>query len=65
MSKPYIEFITNESCDWQILRVNFGEDMQIEGHSISHGTWIKLIELLGYNVEVKEVSDEDMEEGNY
>lgn len=65
MSKPLIELITCESGDWNVLRVNYGEDFEVEGHSISSYTWVGLLEFLGYKVEVKEISDKDMEEGNY
>lgn len=65
MSKPLIELITCESGDWEVLRVNLGEDFQEEGHSINHWQWIDLIKLLGYEVEKREISDEDMEYQNY
>ena len=32
MSKPLIELITCECGDWEVLRVNFGEDFIREGH---------------------------------
>ena len=64
-SKPLIELITCESGDWEVLRAISGEDFEHEGHSIpSHG-WIELLEILGFNVEEKEISDEDMEYGRY
>lgn len=65
MSKPLIELITCESGDWEVLRTNFGEDFKYEGHSIPDGVWVKLIEQLGYEVETREISDEDMEMGEY
>lgn len=65
MNKPLIELIKCESGDWQVLRMNLGEDFDYEGHSIPDSEWIKLIESLGYEVGVKYISDEDMEEGNY
>lgn len=65
MSKPLIELITCESGDWSILRVNNEEDFEASGHSISNFDWIELLNLLGFEVEVKEISDEDMEMGNY
>lgn len=65
MSKSLIELITCESADYKILRMNFGEDFDYEGHSIPDHIWIKLLNALSYEVEVKEVSDEDMELGNY
>ena len=65
MSKPFIELISCESGDWEILRVNFGEDFFREGHSISNYDWINLLKILGYNIEAKEISDEDMEYRKY
>ena len=65
MSKPLIELITCESGDWEVLRVNLGEDFCREGHRISNRQWIDLIKLLGYEVEKKVISDEDMEYENY
>ena len=65
MSKPLIELIVPESGDWEVLRMNFGEDFKYEGHSIPNGAWIKLLEILGFEVEVREISDEDMESENY
>ena len=65
MSKPFIELITCESGDWEVLRVNLGEDFDFSGHSIPNHEWVRLIKMLGYEVEEKEISDEDMEFENY
>jgi len=65
MIKPLIELITNESGDWEVLRVNLGEDFRYAGHSISNNGWIGLLEVLGYEVERKEILDEDIENGDY
>ena len=65
MSKPLIELITCESGDWSVLRVNFGENFEYQGHNIPDFKWVELLELLEYEVDCKEISDEDMEEGNY
>ena len=65
MSKPLIELITCESGDWEVLRVDFGENFEASGHSISNYDWIELLEKLGYEVEQKEISNEDMEMGVY
>jgi hypothetical protein len=46
MSKPLIELITCESGDWNVLRVNLGEDFEFQGHSIPDFEWIKLVNLL-------------------
>jgi hypothetical protein len=64
-SKPYIDLITCESGDWQILRVNYGEDFEVGGHSLSSWDWIRLVNLLGFEVEEKVISDKDMENCNY
>ena len=65
MSKPFIELITCECGDWEILRVNLGEDFQAEGHRLNGWDWIELLDLLGYKVEEREISDEDMENRRY
>lgn len=65
MSRPIIELITNECGDWEILRVDLGEDFQEECHSLSNDDWINLLDLLGYEVQEREISDEDMEYGRY
>lgn len=65
MGKPFIELIICESGDWEVLRLNYGEDFNRENHSISNYDWIKLLDLIGLKVEVREISDRDMEEGNY
>jgi len=65
MSKPLIELITCNAGDWSVLRVNLGEDFEFQGHSIPNHEWIRLLELLGYKVEERNISDEDMEYGNY
>lgn len=65
MSKPLIELISNKCGDWEVLRMNLGEDFYADGHSISGQDWIDLLEVLGYTVEYREISDEDMEDGNY
>ena len=65
MSKPIIELISNESGDWEILRMNFGEDFEFANHSISNYAWIELLDRLGFKVEQIEISDEDMEGENF
>jgi len=45
--------------------MNLGEDYESQGHSMSNKEWIYLLKLLGYEVEEREISDEDMEYGNY
>lgn len=65
MSKPLIELITCESGEWEILRVNLGEDFKASGHSIYNGEWIALLKVLGFDVEEKCITDENMEMGRY
>lgn len=60
-SLPYITLTTNESGDWSILEVDCGETLRRSGHSISKWDWIELIETLGYKVECKIITDEEME----
>lgn len=54
-----IKLITNESGDWAILKY---KDFKRDGHQISDWDWIELLNLLGYEVENKEISDEEMED---
>lgn len=61
MSKPCIKLTTNESGDWKILEADIGGDFCRDGHSISHYDWIDLLNYLGYEVEMKTISDEEME----
>jgi hypothetical protein len=65
LSKPLIELINCESGDWKVLRINSGKDFKKEGHSISNHNWIDLLKYLGFDVEVKYVTEEEMENENY
>lgn len=68
MSKPFIELISCETGDWEVLKYKTKNDkdyISIEGHSISNWDWIELLKHLGYEVKKTEISDEDMENGNY
>jgi len=65
MSKPLIELITCDSGDWKVLRMNLGEDFEYSNHSIPDFKWVELLNKLGYEVERKEISDEDMEKEEY
>lgn len=64
MSKPLIELITCESSNWSVLSMNLGEDFIFGGHSIPNHIWIDLLNILGYKVETKKITDEDMENNN-
>ena len=64
MNKPIIELINNND-DWEVLQVNFGEDFKYEGHSIPNHIWVELLNILGYEVEKKTISQEDMENEKY
>ena len=65
MSKPLIELITCECGDWEVLRMNLGEDYEFAGHNIPNYAWMDLLNKLGYEIEEVEISDEDMERNNY
>ena len=65
MNKLLIELITCESGDWEVLRVNLGDDFKFAGHRVPNYEWVNLLDLLGFKVKEKEISDEDMENENY
>lgn len=50
---------TNESGDWSILQ--YGDEFETSDHSLSNWDWLMLLRQLGYEVEVIEVSNEEME----
>ena len=58
VTKDKIILTTNESGDWAILEY---KDFKLEGHQIREYDWIDLLEYLGYKIEDKEISDEEME----
>ena len=58
MASNKIQITTNESDDYTILHY---EDFFVEGHRIDNEDWIDLLKYLGYKVEYKEISDEEME----
>lgn len=58
-----IEVITNESGDWVVLKVD-GKPYY-EGHDIPTEIWLDLLEKKGCNSMSKEITDEEMESGNY
>lgn len=55
--KNKIKLITADG--YAVLRY---EDFIREGHRIDYYDWIDLLKYLGYEVEYKEISDEEMEE---
>lgn len=61
MEDNKISIITCESGDWTILRY---EDFEGSGHRIELEDIEDLLKYLGYEVEYKEISDEEMEELN-
>lgn len=61
MEDNKISIITCESGDWTILRY---EDVERSGHRIELEDIEDLLKYLGYEVEYKEISDEEMEELN-
>lgn len=58
VTKDKIKLTTNESVNWAILKY---KDLR-EGYQISDEDWIELLNLLDYEIEEKEISDEEMEE---
>lgn len=58
MKKNKIEYITNESGDWCVLKLN--EEVFGEGHSISDHCWVKLLRELNFTVDEIELSDEEI-----
>lgn len=59
-----VEYITSPSGDYAVLKLN-GRVFS-EGHSIGAGTFLDILEnRLGVDVKFTEISDEEMEEGNY
>ena len=58
-----IKIITNESGDWEVLKVD--EEEKYSGHSIPNFVWLELLNDLGHKTSIKEISDEDMENGDY
>jgi len=63
LSPKNFEFITCEAGDWEVLKLN-GE-IVAEGHSINRHQWVEILKDLGCNFEEREISDEDMEMGEY
>lgn len=59
MASNIIKFTTNESNDYTVLHY---EDFFREGHRIDYADWIDFLKYLGYEVEYKEISDEEMEQ---
>jgi len=63
MSKPLIELIQCDEGDWSVLRLDI--ETTWEGHDIINHDWVELLDKLGFKVQQKWISDEDMENGNY
>lgn len=64
-----ISLISCDSGNYEILKLeastNKKKNVTYEGHSISNHQWINLVNQLGYEIEEKCISDEDMELENY
>jgi hypothetical protein len=58
-----IKIFTCPSGDWTVVHHN--DAVLVEGHSISSWDFMHVLRTLGHEVEEVEISDEDMEEGNY
>lgn len=62
--KNQIEFITCVAGDWEVLKLN--GVIVAEGHKIHEDEWLGLLKQeFGCEVMETELSDEDMEMGNY
>lgn len=62
----HIEHITSEDDDWVVLKVDDRE--YYSGHSIPDFVWMTLLHTVSEHsitTSCKEISSEDMEEGNY
>lgn len=59
MANNKIQIATNESDDYIVLHY---EDFFRKGYRIDYDDWIDLLKYLGYEVEYKEIYDEEMEE---
>ena len=58
-----IKHITSDSGDWHVVLINGSVDY--EGHSIPPHYWVDLLKSFGFNVESRQITDKQMEEGNY
>ena len=58
MASNKIQITTNESDDYTVLHYEY---FIREGHRIDYDDWIDFLKYLGYEVEYKEISDEEME----
>lgn len=58
ISKEKIKLTTSESGEYAILQY---KDFFREGHVIAEFDWMDLLKYLGYKIEDKEISDEEME----
>lgn len=57
-SKEKIKIIINESDDWEILQ---HDNFETSGHRLGISEIKELLEHLGYDVEMEEITDEEME----
>ena len=59
MAMPRVQIISNGSGDWEILRC---DEFEASGHSLGKYDYKELLEYLGYDCDIEEISDEEMEE---
>ena len=59
MSRPRVKIISNGSGDWEILQC---DEFETSGHSLNKYDYKELLEYLGYDCDIEEISDEEMEE---
>ena len=58
MSRPRVKIILNESGDWEILQC---DEFEASSHRLSNYDYKELLEYLGYDCDIEEISDEEME----
>lgn len=65
LESPLIELITSDSEDWEVLRMIGDKDFEKSRYRVLNKNWIELLEVLGYEVFQREVSEDDMNNCNY
>ena len=64
-AKRKIEVISCENGEWEVVRIDKGRDFVASGHSIGTHQWVHLLRYLGFDVEEIELTEEEMEKGDY
>lgn len=63
MDTHTVEVITCDSGDWEVLKLN--GKVYSEGHDIPVFVWLELLESLGVTSYEINISDKEMESGQY